>query len=370
MESRELGKTGLSISVMGFGGFHLIEVERREASFLLNTYLDAGGNYIETAAQYGDGVSERKVGEAVSSRRDEFILATKTTARTREEARRSLERSLKNLRADRVDVFFMHEPQTVDEAKRVLSPGGAMEAVLRAQEQGKVRFVGISGHGRPSGLLYSVRNYHYDVLMTGFNYYDRFNYPQIEDELLPLCLKRGTGVLGMKALADGYLYRNPRKAIRYALSLPIASLVLGINSRTYLKEDLEIVSGFEPMTDDELEELYRDAPELGDYVCRLCGRCADGKGFDPAEVFLMEGLYDRQMERYETPDPAQYALQERLKHWFDQADWARREYASMEQRVDPQREYSSLNRLCPYGIDIDRKLRIAHAKLTAGSFLF
>lgn len=370
MKKRTLGKTGLELSIIGYGGFHLIEVPRKEASNLLNTYLDRGGNYIETAAQYGDGISERKIGEAVSHRRDEFVLTTKTVDRTRQGALASLERSLKNLRTDRVDLFFMHEPQTVEEAKQILSPGGAMEAFEEAKKAGKARFAAISGHGRPAGIQYSIENHLYDVLMTGFNYFDRFNFPQAEEELLPLCLERGVGVLGMKALADGYLYRNVEPAIRYTLSLPIASLVLGMNRLDQLEQDLAIAENFTPMAEEEKEELYRSAPELGRYVCRQCKKCRGADGFAPYEVFLLEGLFDRQMSDYSVPDPQTYALQERLKHWFDQKDWARNEYGKLKQKGDPERDYSALSILCSYGIDVDRKLKIAHSKLAGDGQLF
>ena len=370
MQKRRLGSTGLELSIIGFGGFHLVEVPSDEASYLLNTYLDSGGNYIETAAQYGDGVSERKIGHALAGRRDEFVLATKTTARTKEAALQSLEQSLKNLKTEHVDIFFMHEPQTVDESKQILGPGGAMEAYHEIRESGKASFVGISGHGRPSGLLHAIEHYQYDVLMTGFNYFDHFNFPQIEEELLPLCNERGTAVLGMKALADGYLYRNPKNAIRYTLSLPIVSLVLGINSRSYLREDLEIARNFSPMTEEEITELYSTAPELGSYVCRLCGRCSDGAGLNPQDIFLLEGLFDRQMDSLEVVDPPQYALQERLKHWFDQKTWAQQEYERLKEKVNPSHDYSSLNKLCSYGIDIDRKLKIAHAKLLNNQYIY
>ena len=131
MQRKTLGNTGLELSIIGFGGFHLIEVPLKETSHLLNTYLDRGGNYIETAAQYGDGISERKIGRTLSGRRDEFVLATKTKARTREGALKSLEESLSNLKTDHVEIFFMHEPQTIDESEQILAPGGAMEARRR-----------------------------------------------------------------------------------------------------------------------------------------------------------------------------------------------------------------------------------------------
>ena len=126
---------------------------------------------------------------------------------------------------------------------------------------------------------------------------------------------------------------------------------------------------FRPLADREKERLYRTAPELGDYVCRLCGKCRNGAGLDPQDIFLLEGLFDRQMDSQRVMQPAAFALQERLKHWFDQTAWAREEYGRLAARVDPEGDYSALNRLCPYGIDIDRKLKIAHAKLTAGAYL-
>jgi predicted aldo/keto reductase-like oxidoreductase len=244
-----------------------------------------------------------------------------------------------------------------------------MEAFAEARQAGKARFAAVSGHGRPAGILYSVQHHPYDVLMTGFNYLDRFNFPQLEGELLALCHSKGVGLLGMKALADGYLHRDPGTAIRYTLSLPIASLVVGINSREFLLEDLRIVERFTPLSEKEKDKLYSSAPELGDYVCRLCGKCSEAAGFDPRQVFLLEGLFDRQMDSQRVMEPAAYALQERLKHWFDQAAWAREEYSKLPVQVDPGRDYRSLNRLCPYGIDIERKLKIAHGKLTAGAYL-
>ncbi len=370
MNKRALGKTGLELSIIGYGGFHLVEVPRKEASILLNTYLDRGGNYIETSAHYGDGISERKIGEAVSHRRSDFVLATKTEDRTREGALASLERSLRYLRSDYVDLFFMHHAQTVEEAKQILAPGGAIEAFVEARKAGKARFAAISGHGRPAGIQYSIENHPYDVLMTGFNYFDRFNFPRTEEELLPLCLEKEVGVLGMKALADGYLDRNVETAIRYTLSLPITSLVLGMNRPEHLEQDLAVAENFTPILEEEKEELYRSAPELGCYVCRQCGKCRAPDGFEPYEVFLLEGLFDRQMNEYKIPDPQEYALRERLKHWFDQADWAREEYGKLKGKVDPERDYSSLNILCPHGIDVDRKLKIAHSKLTGDGYLF
>ena len=182
-------------------------------------------------------------------------------------------------------------------------------------------------------------------------------------DLVPLARERGTGILAMKALADGYLYRSPGPALRYALALPVASVVVGANSPAMLKTDIEIARSWTAMNGAEREELFLSAPELGDYVCRLCGRCRE-EGFDPQQVFLLEGLFDRQMDDGRVDDAARYALRERLKGWFGQADAAREEYAALAAKVDPGRDYRYLNERCPYGIDVDRKLKLAHGKLS------
>ncbi|MGO9409446.1 MAG: aldo/keto reductase [Spirochaetia bacterium] len=368
MEKRKLGKTGLELSVLGFGGFHLVEIDAAEAAHLLGAYLDAGGNYLETAASYGDGISETKIGRAVSHRRADFFLATKSTQRTRAGFSAELDQSLRNLKTDHVDVIFIHALQKREEAEQVLAPGGALEAAAAAQKSGKARFIAVSFHGRPDAGLYALERFPFDVLMTGFNYFDRFNYPNVESTLLPTCLGKGIGVLAMKSMADGYLYRSPAPALRYTLSLPVTTVVAGINSRRMLETDLRLVSGFKPMLDREREKLFRSAPELGDYVCRLCGKCKVN-GFDPQTVFLLEGLYDRQMDDLRVTDTAHYALRERLRNWFQQQETARDEYAMLPQKVDPQRNYAELSRLCPYGINIDRKLKIAHQKLSKDRYI-
>jgi len=370
MTKRTLGNTGMEVSVLGFGGFHLIEIPRKESADLLNTYLDRGGNYVETAASYGDGISERKIGEGIGHRRKDFVLATKCGERTKDAYLASVDRSLKFLRTDVIDILFMHGVQTFEDADRILGPGGAMEGAVQAQKAGKIRFIGITGHGRPDVLIYSLKQHRYDVLMTGFNYLDRFNYPTTEQELLPLCRTQGTGLLAMKAVADGYLYRSAPAALRYTLSLPyVASVVAGMNTPEMLDVDFRIANSLAPMTDSEKADLYRTAPELGDYVCRLCNKC-NVNGFDPQQVFLLEGLYDRQMDSGRLEETAQYALRERLRFWFAQNTKAREEYAALKVQVDPGKDYSELNRHCPYGIDIDRKLKVAHGKLSGDGYMF
>jgi aryl-alcohol dehydrogenase-like predicted oxidoreductase len=185
MQKRIMGRTALEVSILGFGGFHLLEISVADAQAMLNRYLDAGGNYVETAAEYGDGESERKIGPVMATRRDECVLATKCHARDQETATRLIDRSLENLQTDHVDILFMHHVQKYPELAQIMVPNGALRAAEAAREAGKVRFIGISNHGHPELLIEALTLYTFDVVMNNFNYYDRFNFPLIEEELLP-----------------------------------------------------------------------------------------------------------------------------------------------------------------------------------------
>lgn len=239
MERRPFGKTGLETSLLGFGGFHLLEVAAREGVALLDRYLDAGGNYIETAASYGNGESELKVGQVIRRRRHDCILATKTLERSKQGCLDSVEKSLKNLQTDHVDLLMMHAVGSMADLDKILGPDGAMDGVLQAKRDGKVRHVGISMHGQPDTLIAALRRYPFDAVMTTVNYFDRFNFPEIEETLLPLAQEKGTAVILMKPLADGFLWRSAAKAFHYAMSQPVSVVVAGINTPGMLEQDLQ-----------------------------------------------------------------------------------------------------------------------------------
>ncbi|MDR1439702.1 MAG: aldo/keto reductase [Clostridiales bacterium] len=367
MEYRELGKTGLKTSLLGFGGFHLLEIPVREAGALLNAYLDAGGNYIETAASYGNGESERKIGASAIGRRDEFVLVTKVGDREKEAAAAKIDRSLKNLRTDHVDLLLLHGMESVGALNRSLAEDGAYQAALEAKKAGKALHVGISMHGQPAPLLAALETGKFEAVMSTINYYDRCNFPEIERDLLPLAREKGAGVILMKPIADGYLYRSAERAFRYAFSRPVSVVVAGINSRQMLDMDLRFAEEYAPMAAEEERELLMDAPELGNYVCRQCGGCAGacGKGIDIMEVFASEAYYDRQMMRGAVADTAQYALSERLKFWFGQKQQGIDRYARISPNADACDACGACAPSCPYGVDIPYKMHLAGYKLCA-----
>jgi predicted aldo/keto reductase-like oxidoreductase len=371
MQRRLLGRTGLEVSILGMGGFHLLEISLSDAQAIINRYLDAGGNYIETAAEYGDGESERKVGAAVSTRRDDCVLATKCHARDRDSASPLIERSLANLQTDHVDILFMHHIQKQAELDRIMAPDGALRAAEAARDAGKVRFIGITNHGHPEIMMKALKSYRFDVIMTNFNYYDRFNFPLIEDALLPLALEQEIGIVGMKAVGDGLLWRSAEQAFRYAWALPIHVMAAGMNTMAMLEQDLGYAETFTPMSEEEKEQWFLDAPELGNYVCRLCDKCLPcPEGIDIPGIFELEGQYDRQMWDGVVRNPADYWLRNSLRFWFENQERARAAYAALPIKADACTDCGECEPRCPYRLPIVDKLRHVHYKLTGAKTLY
>jgi predicted aldo/keto reductase-like oxidoreductase len=365
---RPLGKTGERLSMLGFGGFHLLEVSEAEAADLLNFYLDAGGNFIETAMAYGDGDSERKIGQVMQRRRPECFLSTKVYWRTRKEAAGSIDKSLANLQTDHLDNLFMHGVSTEQELDKIVSDDGALRAAEDARKAGKVRFISITSH-LPEVLLRAVKSYPFDAIMEWVNYYDYFNFPLIYDEIIPACVERGTGVICMKPVADGLLYRKESAdaAFRWVWTRgEVTSAVAGNNTMGLLASNLVRAKTFEPMSHREMQNLYLTAPELANYVCRRCRSCMPNKaGLNIPEIHRLEGYFDRQMMPGPVMTLPDEDLRNGLNNWFGNQGYARAAYAALQKKVTPDTDCSDVEPRCPYGLPITAKLKwIAH-KLTS-----
>ncbi|MFW6022550.1 MAG: aldo/keto reductase [Halanaerobiaceae bacterium] len=365
MQKNILGKTGLEVSLLGFGGFHLLEIPAEEAEKLLKYYLENGGNYIETAASYGNGESEKKIGPIISKYREEIVLASKTGIRSADGAMEEINRSLENLHTDYLDILFIHGVTKEEDLQKVISPGGALYAALEAKKMGKVRHIGITSHGQPDVLIDGLKTGHFEVMMTHFNYFDRFNFPSLENVLLPLTQEKNIGTICMKPLADGFLWRSIENAFRYVFSLPIDMVVTGMNSMEMLKTDIEIARNYNPMTENEINELFASADELGNYICRQCNNCTVSEewGESIKEVFKVEGYYDRQMYDGKPRNPAEYALRDRLRFWFGNKDMACKVYKALSMNArDLLGKVDSFSE-CKYSLPIKSKLNMINYKM-------
>ena len=361
---RRLGKTDLEISNLGFGGFHQVEVSQDVIERVMARYLAAGGTYVETARWYGAGTSEKKVGKALKACKADVVLASKSPAREQERAWRELNESMENLGVDYINVYFFHNISKAEDLDTTCADKGAVKAFERARDEKMIGHMAMSSHW-PMFYIEGAKRLPIEAVLIWGNYLDYCNFPEIPNEVLPFLKERDIGLLFMKPVGDGYLYRSVRDAFRYADSFEPTSLVSGFNSIEMLESDLAVCCDATPVTREEVGRIRRDAPELGDYVCRQCGRCTVCDDGDTLKrVFELEGKVDRQMDDRRPVDAGMYALRERLKNWFGSADRARELYASMG-RPGPKLAEGPL-RKCRYGLDAQRKLQIAHAKLTDG----
>ena len=257
-----LGRTGLEISRTGFGALPIQRVSFEEASALLNRALDGGITYIDSARAYTD--SEAKIGQAISHRRNEFILATKTHAKTAEGFWKDLEKSLTDLRTDHIDVYQFHNPPFVPK------PGGEdglYDAALEARRQGKIRFIGITQHSIERARE-AVESGLYDTLQYPFNHLATDE----EVALVKRCKEKNVGFICMKALSGG-LVTNARIAFAYLSQFDHIVPIWGMQRMGELEEILGF-SENPPVVDDETRAaIARDRAELVGSFCRSCGYC-------------------------------------------------------------------------------------------------
>jgi aryl-alcohol dehydrogenase-like predicted oxidoreductase len=261
--TRPLGKTGIQVSALCFGGAHWGRIESdAEAIRMLHEAIDAGVTFLDNAWEYNRGRSEELMGKAIQGRRQQVVLMTKVCSHGRDKkvALQQLEESLRRLNTDYLDLWQIHEVVYEDDPDRHFVPGGAADALLEAKRQGKVRFIGFTGHKDPKiHLKMLARDFPFDTCQMPLNVFDG-TYRSFEHKVLPILNQRGIAALGMKSLSgnaepikQGIL--TPEEALRYVLSLPIASLVSGIDSRQVLHQNLSIARRFTPMTAAEMQTV-------------------------------------------------------------------------------------------------------------------
>jgi predicted aldo/keto reductase-like oxidoreductase len=265
MKVVRLGKTGLQVSRIGFGGIPIQRLTEEEAIQVVRHSLDLGVTFIDTANGYT--TSEERIGEAVAGRRDEVIIATKTGARDKETAQAHLELSLQRLKTDYLDLWQFHGVSTFETLERVLGPGGAMETAQEARRAGKVRHIGITSHSMEVALR-AVPTGHFETMQFPFNYITN----EAAQELIPLCREHDLGFIAMKPFGGGLLDKA-NLSIKYLLQFEGVVPDPGIEQAREIAEIVEIVRGVWEMSAQERQELEQIRAEVGTRFCRRCQYC-------------------------------------------------------------------------------------------------
>jgi aryl-alcohol dehydrogenase-like predicted oxidoreductase len=297
---RPLGKTGVQISALGVGGYHLGSTkDQQEANELVARALDAGINFFDNCWDYHDGLSEERLGVALKGKRDQAFVMTKvcTHGRGKDVAMQQLEESLRRLQTDHVDLWQIHEVIYYNDPDLIFAPGGAAEALVTAKQQGKVRFVGFTGHKDPAiHLRMLTQDFPFDTVQMPLNCLDA-TFRSFETQVMPEANRRGIAVLGMKSMGgSGEIVSHgaatPSDALRYAMSLPVATTISGMESLGVLEQNLAIAKGFQPMKPEEMQALRE----------RVRVFAADGR----YELFKTTKKYDgavgRQQHHYPTAE--------------------------------------------------------------------
>lgn len=268
---RTLGRTGETVSIVGLGGAHLSSgPSEQEAVAIIRAFLDAGANFLDNSWDYGNGAAENRMGKALQDGyRQRAFLMTKIDGQTRESARQQLEESLRRLQTDCIDLLQFHEVIRPGDPDRIFGSGGAIEAALAARQEGKIRYIGFTGHKDPDIHLKMLnagfaRGFTFDAVQMPLNVMDA-HFQSFEKKVLPVLLQHNTGVLGMKPLASG---RAPSsglvtatECLHYAMNLPTSVVITGCDSMGILEQALQAARTFRPMSQAEVAALLaRTAP--------------------------------------------------------------------------------------------------------------
>lgn len=264
---RPLGTTGELVTILAIGGYHIAKgITEDEGIRIIRTAIDEGVTFLDNAWCYHDGRSERVMGKALEGGyRERVLLMTKNHGRDRRTFEQQLGESLQRLRTDMIDILQFHAITNEQEIHDIMSRG-ALDAALEAREQGKIRYIGFTGHTSPALHLRMLERFSWDTAQMPVNLLD-YHYDSFGQQVLPVLNRRQIGAIGMKSLGGGDLFKTdvpPDRAIAWSLSQPIDTLVLGIDSVELLHRNLELVRAWEPMPADEAQALLDQVAPVAD----------------------------------------------------------------------------------------------------------
>lgn len=291
---RELGKTGERVSAIGLGGFHVgKQQDANESIQLIRQAIDRGITFMDNCWDYNNGISEVRMGQALrDGYRSKVFLMTKMDGRTKEAYNKQLEESLGRLQTDVIDLVQFHEIIRMEDPDRVFAPGGALEAAVAARQDGKIRYIGFTGHKDPAVHLRMFETaekhgFHFDTVQMPVNVMDA-HFRSFTKEVIPVALKQGTGILAMKTFGDNYILRSktvePIEALHYGLSQPVSVVITGIDSPAVLDQAIQATKTFKPLTQTEIASLLdrtREAASDGKFELFKTTNHFDGTAANP-----------------------------------------------------------------------------------------
>lgn len=331
MEYRVLGKTGLKISRLGLGGIPIQKIDPDGTRALIGELMRESVNFIDTARGYT--VSEEYLGYALEGVRDKFVIATKSTSRTKEAMAKDIDISLANLRTGYIDLYQIHNPNAAD-LEVVMAEGGALEALIEAKAAGKIGHIGITLH---SAELFKK------ALDLSFVETIMFPYNIVEtqgEELIAECAKRNIGFICMKPLAGGAI-DDADTALRFIVSNPDVTVVIpGMADSKEIAQNVAATADTSPLTSDEVNKIVNVRERLGTNFCRRCNYCAPCTvGINIPSVFLLEGYYSR----------------------YDLKEWAVARYSTLSKTAADCIDCGACEPRCPYNLPIREMLKKAKA---------
>ena len=327
MEYITLGRTGLKISRLGFGGIPIQRIDAEKAKELLEAVRAAGINFIDTARGYT--VSEELIGAAIEGYRNEFVLATKSMARDKASMARDIETSLKNLRTDHIDLYQIHNCPP-EQLEQVCGEEGALAALLEAKAAGKIGHIGITAHSAET-FAKALELDWVETIMFPYNIVENQG-----EELMAKAKEKNIGFIDMKPMAGGAI-EDPNLAIRYICANPNVSVVIpGMYSVEEVAQNAAAAENTALFTAEELSAIEKIRKELGTTFCRRCGYCAPCTvGINIPNMFVFHGYLSR------------YGLQ----------DWAKDRYAAMPAKAGNCVECGACEERCPYQLPIRNMLK-------------
>ena len=295
MPTRTLGRTGVEVSLIGLGGWHLgfNYIDEELSIRIIRTAIDSGINFMDNCWDYNEGASEIRIGKALrDGYRDRAFLMTKIDGRTKQEAAKQLDESLEGMQTDYIDLVQHHEILRYEDPHRIFDDEGANAALIEARAAGKIRYIGFTGHKDPRIHLYMLEvareyGFEFDTVQMPLNVMDA-HYRSFEKLVLPELVKQNTGVLAMKTMANGAILKSktvsPTECLQYAMNLPVSVVITGCESMENLEQAIAAARNFKPMSDEQVKELLAKtakAASRGEYELFKTTSVYDGTASHP-----------------------------------------------------------------------------------------